>query len=125
MTKAEAIKEIKALRREGRKEKTIKQIDQRKVCGYKLADFLCVICKKVKRNPHAVYRTKDSVAIEYSSRAETINIDFKRILNSNKVYVNIKTIRADVVIDKQKFWFILGDDDDIVLDTILAKIESL
>lgn len=123
MTKAEAIKEIKVLRREG-KEK-VKQIDQRKVCGYKLADFLCLVCKKVKRNPHAVYRTKDSVAIEYSSRAETINIDFKRILNSNKVYVNIKTIRADVVIETQKFWFILGDDDDIVLDTILAKIESL
>lgn len=125
MTKAEAIQAIRALRREGRKDKTIKQIDQRKVCGYKLADFLCVICKKVKRNPHAVYRTKDSVAIEYRSRAETINVDFKRILNSNKVYVNIKTIRADVVIEKQKFWFILGDDDDIVLDTILAKIESL
>jgi len=125
MTKAEAIKEIRALSREGRKNKTIKQIDQRKVCGYKLADFLCAICKKVKRNPHAVYRTKDSITMEYSSRAETISIDFKRILNSNKVYVNIKTIRADVVIDKQKFWFLLGDDDDIVLDTILAKIESL
>ena len=121
MTKKRACEIIQGLNKKDKNQ----IVQTRKVSTRRLGDLLCCICRKAKKLPTNVHRTADSIILRYSSQTETIDFEFKMVLNSKKVYVNIYTIRSDVVIEKESFWFLLDEDSDIVIDRALTKIQSL